>query len=118
MWLQQLRHRRPHRRIPDLGGDARYTFTADGGTPLEKPSDHKTILDIDFSPSSNKLKQTVSGIHTHVLSNVPEESDVFHGLTRKRSIPEHIGTLHRTVHRNRDKKIWVLPMDGRILLRK
>jgi hypothetical protein len=96
--------------IYPLGGDARYTFTADGGRLLEKRPMHKTILDIDYSPSSNKLKPTVSGIHTHVLSNVPEDSDVFHVLRRKPSIPEYIGTM--------DKKIWVIQTDGRILLGK
>ena len=71
---------------------------------------HKTILDIDYSPSSNKLTQTVGGIHTHVLSNVPEDSDVFHVLRRKPSIPEYIGTM--------DKKIWVIQTEGTILLGK
>ena len=57
----------------------------------------KTILDTDYSPSSNKLQQVVSGIPPPVLSkvpsNVPGDSDVFHGLTRKSSIPEDIGTM-------------------------
>jgi hypothetical protein len=92
-----------------LGGDVRYTFSADGGTLIEKRPMHKTILDIDYGPSADKGK-TVSGFHTHVLSNVPEDSDVFHVLTRKPSIPEYIGTM--------DKKIWVIQTDGKILLGK
>jgi hypothetical protein len=71
---------------------------------------HKTILDIDYGPSADKGNKTVSGIHTHVLSSVPEDSDVFHVLTRKPSIPEYIGTM--------DKKIWVIQTDGSILLGK
>jgi hypothetical protein len=93
-----------------LGGDVRYTFSADGGTLMEKHQMHKTILDIDYGPSSDKGNKTVSGIHTHVLSNVPEDSDVFHVLTRRPSIPEYIGTM--------DKKIWVIQTDGTILLGK
>ena len=93
-----------------LGGDVRYTFTADGGTLFEKHQMHKTILDIDYGPSADKGKKTVSGFHTHVLSNVPEDSDVFHVLTRKPSIPEYVGTM--------DKKIWVIQTDGTILLGK
>jgi hypothetical protein len=96
--------------IYPLGGDVRYTFTADGGTLVEKHPMHKTILDIDYGPSTDKGKQTVSGIHTHVLSNLPEDSDVFHVLTRRPSIPEYIGTM--------DKKIWVIQTDGTILLGK
>jgi hypothetical protein len=96
--------------IYPIGGDVRYTFTADGGTVIEKHPMHKTILDIDYGPSAGKGKQTVSGIHTHVLSNVPEDSDVFHVLTRKPLIPEYIGTM--------DKKIWVIQTDGTILLGK
>jgi len=92
-----------------LGGDVRYTFSEDGGTLIEKRQMHKTILDIDYGPSADKGK-TVSGMHTHVLSNVPEDSDVFHVLTRRPSIPEYIGTI--------DKKIWVIQTDGTILLGK
>jgi hypothetical protein len=70
---------------------------------------HKTILDIDYGPSG-KIKKTEAGFHTHVLSNVPEDSDVFHVLTRKPSVPEYVGTM--------DKKIWVVQTDGTILLGK
>ena len=96
--------------IYPLGGDVRYTFTADGGAVVEKHPMHKTILDIDYGPSLDKAKKTVSGFHTHVLSSVPEDSDVFHVLTRKPSIPEYVGTM--------DKKIWVVQTDGTILLGK
>jgi len=96
--------------IYPLGGDVRYTFTPDGGTLVEKHAMHKTILDIDYGPSVDKGKKTVSAFHTHVLSNVPEDSDVFHVLTRKPSIPEYIGTM--------DNKIWVIQTDGTILLGK
>jgi hypothetical protein len=95
--------------IYPLGGDVRYTFTADGSALIEKHQMHKAILDIDYGPS-DKGGKTVSGMHTHVLSNVPEDSDVFHVLTRKPSIPEFIGTM--------DKKIWVIHTDGSIGLGK
>ena len=91
-----------------LSGDVRYTFSADGGTLIEKHPMHKTILDIDYGPSADKRNKTVSGIHTHVLGSVPEDRDGFHVLTRKPSIPEYIGTM--------DKKIWVIRTDGSILL--
>jgi hypothetical protein len=36
----------------------------------------------------------VSGIHTHVLSDVPEDTDVFHVLTQDPPLPEFVGTAH------------------------
>jgi hypothetical protein len=87
-----------------LGGDVRYTFTADGSAIVGKRQMHKTIL--EFSTDAKK----VAGYHTHVLSVSPEDSDVFYVLTRKPSIPEYVGTLN--------KKIYVIQPDGTILLGK
>jgi hypothetical protein len=90
--------------IYPLGGDVRYTFTADGASMVEKRRMHKSIL--EFATK----KDTVSGYHTHVLSLTPEDSDVFYVLTRKPSIPEYVGTL--------DGKVYVIQTDGMILLGK
>ncbi len=90
--------------IYPLGGDLRYTFSADGGSMVEKRQMHKSILDFTIK------KGTASSYHTHVLSLTPEDSDVFYVLTRKPSIPEYVGTL--------DKKIYVIQTDGTILLGK
>jgi len=87
-----------------LGGDVRYTYSADGNTMLAKRPMHKTILEFTIN------KTTVAGTHTHVLSLSPEDSDVFYVLTRKPSIPEYVGTP--------DKKIWVINTDGTIVLAK
>jgi hypothetical protein len=94
--------------IYPLGGDARYTFTADGNTVIEKRQMHKTI--IENNVNDPKIKKIEAGFHTHVLSNVPEDSDVFYVLTRKPSIPEYIGML--------DKKIYIVHTDGTIVLGK
>ncbi len=93
-----------------LGGDARYTFSADGGTLLEKRQMHKTILTFDFNGKSTGIKKLEAGYHTHVLSNIPEDSDVFYVLSRKPSMPEYVGT--------RDRKIYVVQTDGTIILGK
>jgi len=90
--------------IYPLGADVRYTFSADGNTLLEKHPMHKTVL--EFKTDA----KTQAGLHTHVLSNLPEDSDVFYVLTRKPSIPEYIGTM--------DKKIYVIHTDGTIALGK
>jgi hypothetical protein len=87
-----------------LGGDVRYTFTADGSTMLVKRQMHKTVLDITYD------KKAAAGYHVHVLTLSPEDSDVFFVLSRKPGIPEYIGT--------QDKKIYVVQTDGTILLGK
>lgn len=86
--------------IYPLGGDARYLVTADGNTIVEKRQLHKSIL--ETSPVGPNGQKVVMGVHTHVLSNVPEDTDVFYVLTRKPLIPEMIGAgkLTYTVETN------------------
>lgn len=71
-----------------LGGDVRYTISPDGKQIIEKRQLHKTILDMEFKPESH----TVAGVHSHILSDVPEDTDVLYVLTRRPSLPEFIGT--------------------------
>jgi hypothetical protein len=96
--------------IYPLGGDVRYTITPDGGAIVEKRQMHKTILEFDMNDASKRMTKVESGIHTHVLSSLPEDSDVFYVLSRKPLIPEYIGTM--------DKKIFVVQVDGTILIGK
>jgi hypothetical protein len=91
-----------------LGGDVRYLISADGSTIVEKRQLHKTILDLDYTEKSPTTK-TVSGFHTHVLSDIPEDTDVFYVLFRKPSIPEMIRT--RT-------GLYEIVVDGTIILAK
>jgi hypothetical protein len=77
-------------RIYPLGGDVRYLFSADGIRILEKRQMHKTILE-----TSRMLgKKTVGGVHTHILSDVPEDTDVLHVLTQDPHQPEFVSTPH------------------------
>lgn len=71
-----------------LGGDARYLISQDGSKIIEKRQLHVSI--IEFSTSSD-TKQ-VGGWHTAVLDDIPEDTDVFHVLSRQPSVPEWIGT--------------------------
>jgi len=75
--------------IYPLGGDVRYTFSADGGTTLDKRQMHKTILEVENPPQPGQ--SLAAGTHSHVLSNQPEDSDVFHVLTRRPLVPEYVG---------------------------
>jgi hypothetical protein len=72
-----------------LGGDERYTVSADGNSLIDQHRMHHSILMFDTKdPQTAKI---VAGYHVHFLSDVPEDSDVFYVLTRKPSIPEFIG---------------------------
>jgi hypothetical protein len=93
-----------------LGGDARYTFSADGRTLLEKRQMHKTILEFNFNDKPSGIKKVEAGYHIHVLSDSPKDSDVFYVLSRKPAIPEYIGM--------QNKKIYVVHTDGTIALGK
>jgi hypothetical protein len=73
-----------------LGGDVRYLVTGDGEKILEKRQLHKTILET----GPVKGKKVAEGVHTHVLRDVPEDTDVLHVLQRNPSVPEMVGTAH------------------------
>lgn len=75
-----------------LGGDARYLVSQDGENIIEKRQMHKTILDRKGSLTAGSKME--SGYHTHVLSDVPEDTDVFNVLSRAPLVPELVGTEH------------------------
>jgi hypothetical protein len=77
-------------RVYPLGGDVRYLFSADGTKMMEKRQLHKTIIEVSPDPKKKKA----AGFHTHVLSDVPEDTDVFHVLTQDPRLPEFVGTAH------------------------
>jgi hypothetical protein len=87
-----------------LGGDARYLLSADGNTIVEKRQLHISI--IENRGNVPKGTTVAAGMHTHVLSDVPEDTDVFYVLTRKPPIPELIGT--------RNRKFYQISVDGTI----
>lgn len=88
-----------------IGGDVRYTISADGKRIIEKRQLHKTIMDMQVDPS----KQVVAGYHVHVLSDVPEDTDVLYVLNRRPSMPEYIGA---------GKHIFIVGTDGSIQVEK
>jgi hypothetical protein len=73
-----------------LGGDVRYLVSADGMKILETRQMHKTVLDL----APVKGKKMVAGYHSHVLSDVPEDTDVLHVLQQDPPVPEMIVTPH------------------------
>ena len=89
-----------------LGADVRYLASQDGNAILEKRQMHKTILEFDAKNMPKNATKIESGYHTHVLSNLPEDSDVFYVLSRNPLIPEYVGSP--------DKHIYVIQVDGSI----
>jgi hypothetical protein len=74
-----------------LGGDARYLVSADGLKIIEKRQLHISI--IEFSTPLD-LQEVEAGYHTAVLDDIPEDTDVFHVLSRHPSVPELVATKH------------------------
>jgi hypothetical protein len=68
-----------------LGADVRYRVSPDGTKIVEKHLMHKTI--IETVPERKEVKVEV-GYHTHVLSDLPEDTDVMLVLTRQPRVPE------------------------------
>jgi hypothetical protein len=77
-------------RVYPLGGDVRYLVSADGTKIVEKRQMHKTIL--ENPPTAGK--KIAAGYHSHVLSDLPEDTDVFHVLTQDPPAPEMVVTTH------------------------
>jgi hypothetical protein len=70
-----------------FGGDVRYLISADGLKIIEKFQMHKTILEFDYRKQPN---QTVGGVHSDILTDIPVDTDVFLVLSRKPLIPEYV----------------------------
>ena len=74
---------------------------------IEKRQMHKAV--IENEPPKQEGNQQVAGIHTHVLSDSPEDTDVFYVLTRKPNVPELIST---------ERFLFAVEKDGSIELQR
>jgi hypothetical protein len=86
-----------------LGGDVRYLISQNGIKVIQKRRLHKAVIELE--PPKQEGNQQVAGMHNHVLSETPEDTDVFHVLNRKPAVPELIQTEHF---------IFVVDVDGSI----
>ena len=75
-----------------LGGDVRYLISSDGKSIVGKRRLHKSVIEVERPEGEDQ--RPVAGVHTHVLDETPEDTDVFHVLTRKPAVPELIRTEH------------------------
>jgi len=85
-----------------LGGDTRYTISKDGAKILKKHQMHVSIIEFAVPPDVEKIE---TGYHTAILDDAPEDSDVFHVLTRSPKISELVVTK---------KFVYQIAADGRI----
>ena len=90
-------------RVYLLGGDVRYLVSPDGTKILEKRQMHKSI--IETAPQVGK--KAAAGFHTHILSDLPEDTDVFHVLTQDPPLPEFVATPHFTYQVKTDGTIQI-----------
>ena len=66
-----------------LGGDVRYRISKDGTKIVEKHQMHVSIIEFEVPPNI----KPITGYHTAILDDIPEDSDVFHVLTRNLNLP-------------------------------
>ena len=70
-----------------LGGDVRYLISSGGMKIVEKRRLHESIIE---TPPASSGEAVAGGYHVHVLSDLPEDTDVMFVLTRKPLMPEVI----------------------------
>lgn len=84
-----------------LGGDVRFLVSSDGEKLLDTRQLHRSIIEFTV-PEGAKVE---TGFHTAILDDIPEDTDVFHVLARKPSVPEMVVT---------QKFVYVIAIDGTI----
>jgi hypothetical protein len=78
-------------RVYPLGGDSRFKINKDGAV-VEDRQMHRGIIEIDPERSIPPGSKLVGGNHSHILSDLPEDTDVFHVLRQDPPLPEYIAT--------------------------
>ena len=73
-----------------LGGDARYRVSPDGRTLIARRRLHNTVL--QYTGRTKPNASQVAAFHTAVLDDRPEDTDVFHVLSREPKLPEYIAS--------------------------
>jgi hypothetical protein len=87
-----------------FGGDVRYLISTEDYRIIEKRVLHKTV--IFFNKTA---PPPVAGVHTHVLSDLPEDTDVSYVLSRAPKIPEYVNTKSH---------VYLIQTDGSIVQQK
>jgi hypothetical protein len=89
-----------------LGADERFLISADGRHVLERRRLHMSV--IEFSPARLQKppgSAIQASVHTAVLAEIPEDTDVYHVISRTPKTPEYVMTDHF---------IYKIEIDGKI----
>jgi hypothetical protein len=76
-----------------LGDDVRYRISAEADRILETRRMHKGMVAFDRSTRAGSAR-LAAGSHKTTLRDEPEDSDIYHVLTRRPQVPEVIETRH------------------------
>lgn len=71
------------------GGDVRYMVSADGTKIVDRRQMHKIVLEENHDAANTPPSFS---FHSHVISNIPEDSDIFYASSRKAVQGEWIAT--------------------------
>ena len=91
--------------IYPLGADIRYRLSPDGAKITEKRPLHQTV--IEYAAPAGTSEKAAGGYHTHVLTDLPEDTDVFLVLTRRPRVPEFVGA---------GAYMYTIDVDGKITM--
>ena len=91
-----------------LGEDVRYLVAADGAKIVEKRILHDKLIEKPALTESKIKSDTVSR-HETTIADIPEDTDVYHVLTREHSVPEIIVTPHFEFKIDLDGAIALIP---------
>jgi hypothetical protein len=94
-------------KIFPLGGDERFTLSADGTKILDAHRMHNSILarPADAGQDAPQNAHLLAGYHTVVVENVPQDTDVFHVLARKPPLAEYVSAQGQLYLINTDGSI-------------
>lgn len=76
-----------------LGDDVRYRISSEADRILEVRRMHKGMVAFDRAAHSDAARLT-AGRHKTSLRDEPEDSDIYHVLTRRPQVPEMVETRH------------------------
>jgi len=89
-----------------LGADTRYLISADGRTILERRRLHNSVIEFSAARVQKPAGATMqAGYHTAVVAEIPEDTDVYHVLSRTPKVPEYVMTDHFVYRIDTDGKI-------------
>lgn len=95
-----------------LGGDVRYRVSSDGRTMIAQRRLHNTVL--EWAPPEAKAgREPVMTYHTAVLDDRPEDTDVFHVLSRAPKFQEYVVSKSFFFRIDVDGRITAYRHDGK-----